>query len=197
VRYALTKGIAVIACSAQLVLGGGASNLGRMTPTTTVTAAAARASGAANVLALPDGVIWAYDNGEVVRSADDGAHWRVALPTWPSTQLALQVTGAFFLNAADAWAITSHSWPAPPGVTTVWRTTNGGASWQQGTSVPGPVGNTPFDSWSLPVQRTASASVPWANRRQGVAPCATTSFGPPPTPVRDGTGKAAPVSLGK
>jgi photosystem II stability/assembly factor-like uncharacterized protein len=97
------------------------------------------------VLALPDGVIWAYDNGEVVRSPDDGARWRVALPTWPQTQLALQVTGAFFLNADDAWAVTSHSWPAPPGVTTVWRTTDGGADWQQGTSVPGPVGNTPLD----------------------------------------------------
>ena len=32
-----------------------------------------------------------------------------------STQISLHVTGAFFLNANDAWAETQHEWPAQPG----------------------------------------------------------------------------------
>jgi hypothetical protein len=51
--------------------------------------------------------------------------------------VSLQVTGAFFLNADDAWAETEHEWPAQPGATTTWQTTDGGATWHQGISLPG------------------------------------------------------------
>ncbi|HTV10392.1 MAG TPA: hypothetical protein VME20_00895 [Acidimicrobiales bacterium] len=89
------------------------------------------------MLALPGGVVWAYDGTEILRSTDEGAHWRAVLPTWPQKPTALQVTGAFFLTARDAWAVTDNQWPAPPGVTTVWQTTNGGATWHEGISFPG------------------------------------------------------------
>jgi hypothetical protein len=89
------------------------------------------------VLALPGGVVWAYDGTQILRSVDEGAHWRAVLPTWVQEPTALQVTGAFFLTARDAWAVTDHQWPAPPGVTTVWQTTDGGVTWHKGISFPG------------------------------------------------------------
>jgi hypothetical protein len=85
---------------------------------------------------LSDGVMWAYDGAEVLRSTDGGATWRTVLPTWRETQTSLQVQGAFFSSAQDAWAVTAHEWPAQPGVTTVWRTSDGGATWEQGASLP-------------------------------------------------------------
>jgi hypothetical protein len=116
---------------------------GAATAPATVAAGAATApaparrspSGAQDVLALPGGTVWAFDNdGQVVRSTGSGARWRAVFPNWRETPTALQVTGAFF---PDAWALTAHEWPAPPGVTTVWRTTDGGISWHQGKSLPG------------------------------------------------------------
>ena len=95
------------------------------------------ASGSGEVLALPGGVVWAYDGTQILRSTDEGAHWRPVLPTWSQEPTALQVTGAFFLTARNAWAVTDHQWPAPPGVTTVWQTTDGGATWHEGISFPG------------------------------------------------------------
>ncbi len=94
-------------------------------------------SGAPALLALPGGVVWDYDGSQILRSTNGGATWRAVLPTWTLTQVSLQVTGAFFLNADDAWAETEHEWPAQPGVTTTWQTTDGGATWHQGTSLPG------------------------------------------------------------
>ncbi len=111
------------------------------------TASVLTGSGAPGVLALPGGVVWAYDGAQVFRSTDAGAHWRAVLPTWPQAPTALQVTGAFFLTANVAWAVTDHLWPAPPGVTTTWETTDGGARWHQGTSLPGALTDygPPFD----------------------------------------------------
>jgi len=100
-------------------------------------AAAANGGGAPGVLALPSGIVWAYNGAQVMRSRDAGVSWHEVLPTWPQSPTALQVMGAFFLDREDAWAFTEHQWPAPPGVTTVWRTTDGGRSWQKGTSLPG------------------------------------------------------------
>jgi hypothetical protein len=94
-------------------------------------------SGAPAVLALPGGVVWDYDGAQILRSTDAGATWHAVLPSWPLTQTSRQVTGAFFLNAEDAWAETAHQWPAQPGVTTTWQTTDGGSTWQQGLSLPG------------------------------------------------------------
>ncbi|MGH9104444.1 MAG: WD40/YVTN/BNR-like repeat-containing protein [Acidimicrobiales bacterium] len=92
--------------------------------------------------------MWAYatyaNNAEVVRSTDDGAGWQKVFPNWPQTPTSLVVSGAFFLNADDAWAVTDRQWPAPPGVTTVWRTTDGGATWQKGTSFPSPLPETDY-----------------------------------------------------
>lgn len=94
------------------------------------------ASGSGDVLALGGGTAWAYDGTDILRSTDLGASWQVVFPTWPQKPTALQVTGAFFLTSKDAWALTDHQWPAPPGVTTVWQTTDGGATWLKGLSMP-------------------------------------------------------------
>ena len=108
-------------------------------------------SGATAVLALPGGVVWDFNGWEVLRSTDAGATWEPMLPTWPLTQISLQVTGAFFLNAEDAWAETEHQWPAQPGATTIWRTTDGGATWDQGISLPGApsYGTAGFDQFAF------------------------------------------------
>jgi photosystem II stability/assembly factor-like uncharacterized protein len=108
-------------------------------------------SGAPAVLALPGGVVWDYDGSQILRSTDGGAKWRAMLPTWPLTQTSLQVSGAFFLNGEDAWAETEHEWPAQPGVTTTWQTTDGGASWRQGLSLPGGLfyGTPGFDEFAF------------------------------------------------
>jgi hypothetical protein len=86
-----------------------------------------------------------------LRSTDAGANWKAVLPTWPLTQVSLQVTGAFFLNADDAWAETQHEWPAQPGATTTWQTTDGGATWHQGVSLPGgpQYGTAGFDEFAF------------------------------------------------
>jgi photosystem II stability/assembly factor-like uncharacterized protein len=108
-------------------------------------------SGAPSVLAQPGGVVWAYDGSQILRSTDAGTTWKAMLPTWPLTQTSLQVTGAFFLNSEDAWAETEHQWPAQPGATTIWRTADGGVTWDQGFSLPGaPSYGTPgFDEFAF------------------------------------------------
>ena len=88
----------------------------------------------------------------VLRSTDGGASWTPVFPTWQLTATSLEVTGAFFLTASDAWAETEHGWPAQLGVTTTWETTDGGATWHQGTSLPGgpPYGTAPaFDEFAF------------------------------------------------
>jgi hypothetical protein len=121
------------------------------TPATFPLPPAAPTSGTANVLASPGGIMWLYDGTQVLRSSDDGARWQVVFPKWVETPLSLQVEGAYFLGRKDAWAVTGHQWPAQPGVTTVWRTTDGGATWQKGVSLPGPRGySTPgFDEFAF------------------------------------------------
>ncbi|HTT92913.1 MAG TPA: hypothetical protein VMF65_25385, partial [Acidimicrobiales bacterium] len=121
-------------------------------PTTASPAAASPAgSGAPGVLALPGDVVWDYDGSQILRSTDNGVVWKAVLPTWALTETSLQVTGAFFLNAEDAWAETEHQWPAQPGVTTTWQTTDGGGSWSQGTSLPGGLsyGTRGFDEFAF------------------------------------------------
>jgi len=129
--------VAAAACALPLPLGA-TDGPATVAGTSSATAPGPSASGAQGVLALPGGIAWSTDSaGQIVRSNDSGAHWRTVFPTWSPTPTALQLTGVFFLNADDAWAVTAHEWPAQPGVTTIWRTTDGGASWHQGHSLPG------------------------------------------------------------
>ncbi len=114
-------------------------------------APAASAGGTPEVLALAGGVVWLYDGSSVLRSTDNGASWRRVFPNWAETPTSLQVEGAYFLGKDDAWAVTDREWPAQPGSTTVWRTTDGGLHWQEGVSLPGPLsyGVPTFDQFSF------------------------------------------------
>jgi hypothetical protein len=113
--------------------------------------AAASAGGTPDVLALPGGVVWLYNGSSVLRSTDNGVSWNKVFPTWAETPTALQVEGAYFLRKEDAWAVTDRQWPAQPGSTTTWRSTDGGLHWEKGVSLPGPLsyGQPGFDEFSF------------------------------------------------
>lgn len=112
---------------------------------------AASSGGPPDVLALPDGVVWLYNGSSVLRSTDTGTSWSRVFPNWAVTPTSLRVEGAYFLAGRDAWAVTSRQWPAQPGSTTVLRTTDGGAQWEEGVSLPGPLsyGEPGFDEFSF------------------------------------------------
>jgi len=144
-------GVAALACLVALTVSSGigsgdpVGDLGRAP----VNELARAGSGSAGLLVLPGGVVWASGDGQVLRSTDAGARWRSVFPTWSQGPTALHVTDAFFLNAEDAWAVTDHEWPAPPGATTIWSTTDGGARWHEGVSLPGVLTDygPPFDQF--------------------------------------------------
>jgi len=87
-------------------------------------------AGAANVLATSEGVVWSFDNqggsGVVLRSADGGRHWRVALPAqMPGSCCGL--VASYFLGPQDGWAVRADQ----SGATSVYRTSDGGRRWQR------------------------------------------------------------------
>jgi hypothetical protein len=87
-------------------------------------------AGAANVLATSEGIAWSFDNqdgsGVVLRSADGGRHWRVALPAqMPGSCCGL--VASYFLGSQHAWAVEE----SPGGISSVYRTSDGGQRWQR------------------------------------------------------------------
>jgi photosystem II stability/assembly factor-like uncharacterized protein len=84
---------------------------------------------------------WAISNtpsgGSVLRTADGGGHWRNVSP--PGVASASGATG-YFLNPDDAWAAIWTQGQANSGqrgTETIWRTTDGGRTWQQSTPIEG------------------------------------------------------------
>jgi photosystem II stability/assembly factor-like uncharacterized protein len=100
-------------------------------------------AGAANVLATSEGVVWSFDNqggsGVVLRSADGGRHWRVALRDRAQGS-SFGLVASYFLGSQHAWAVGE----SPGGISSVYRTSDGGQRWQRAgvpaaASLAGPV----------------------------------------------------------
>jgi hypothetical protein len=89
---------------------------------------AAPVGGAANILSTPPGVVWSFNiengSGVVLRSTDDGDHWRVVLSE-PASQSCFGLVASYFLGPDDAWAALEES----SGTTSVYRTSDGGRHW--------------------------------------------------------------------
>ncbi len=158
---------------------------GPLSPGRALRPPAASADGLPNALALPGGTIWYYDGARVLRSTDAGSKWGTVFPTWPASPTALQVEGAFFLDEQDAWAVTDRQWPAQPGATTVWRTTDGGAHWKKGVSLPGPL------SYGVP----GFDELAFANPTDGFGFGITSTSGQTPAPRSSRGAQPSPASL--
>ena len=89
---------------------------------------AAEASGAPTFLATTQGVVWSFNiengSGVVLRSTDDGNHWRVVLSE-PTSQVSFGLVAGYFLGSDDAWAALEEQ----TGATSVYRTSDGGRHW--------------------------------------------------------------------
>ena len=87
-------------------------------------------AGAANLLSTTQGVVWSFNiengSGVVLRSADDGKHWRVALSELAS-QDSFGLVASYFLGPEDAWAALEEQ----SGTTSVYRTSDGGRHWDR------------------------------------------------------------------
>ena len=78
---------------------------------------------------------WAItERGHVIRTTDGGVHWQNVTPQYPSTAGQQKVVAEFF-TFAIAWIAVSHT--AADGTTTVlvFRTVDGGQTWQK-TTIP-------------------------------------------------------------
>ena len=104
--------------------------IGRSSPLPAAGAAqsAAAVGGAANLLSTTHGVVWSFNiengSGVVLRSADDGNHWRVVL-SQPASQVSFGLVASYFLGPEDAWAVSEEQ----TGATSVYRTSDGGRHW--------------------------------------------------------------------
>lgn len=85
--------------------------------------------GAADLLAAAGGVVWAShlrgDTSVILRSGDDGRHWRVALSV-PTSNHDFGIVASYFLGPEHAWALDEHV----DGASWVYYTSDGGRSWQ-------------------------------------------------------------------
>lgn len=83
---------------------------------------------APTLLATTRGVIWSFNiengTGVVLRSTDDGSHWRVVLSE-PTSQASFGLVAGYFVGADDAWAALEEQ----NGATSVYRTVDGGRHW--------------------------------------------------------------------
>jgi photosystem II stability/assembly factor-like uncharacterized protein len=85
------------------------------------------------------GVAWVQVGGDIYRSADAGAHWRLVLaePTGEA-QTCGCAGGAYFLGAERAWAPVSDETPSFTYVVDrVLFTTDGGRTWRSSSPLPG------------------------------------------------------------
>ncbi|MGP8151648.1 MAG: WD40/YVTN/BNR-like repeat-containing protein [Acidimicrobiales bacterium] len=104
--------------------------IGRSSPLPAAGAAqsATPVGGAADLLSTTQGVVWSFNiengSGVVLRSADDGSHWRVVLSELAS-QVSFGLVASYFLGPEDAWAVSEEQ----TGATSVYRTSDGGRHW--------------------------------------------------------------------
>jgi len=63
---------------------------------------------------------------QVWRTTDGGTSWTVATLNVPASALSLSLD---FVNATDGWLLTGAASSSGPASATLWRTTNGGATW--------------------------------------------------------------------
>jgi hypothetical protein len=80
------------------------------------------------MLSTTQGVVWSFNiengSGVVLRSADNGNHWRVVLSE-PASQSSFGLVASYFLGPEDAWAALEEQ----SGTTSVYRTSDGGRHW--------------------------------------------------------------------
>ena len=92
------------------------------------------------MLATPGGVIWSFQpgNGEaaVLRSADAGRHWRVALPAQGADA---GLVASYFLGPDRGWAVQARRRTGKPEITTVFGTSDGGRRWWHSRPLPGDI----------------------------------------------------------
>jgi photosystem II stability/assembly factor-like uncharacterized protein len=73
-------------------------------------------------------VVWSFNiengSGVVLRSTNDGNHWRVVLSE-PTSQVSFGLVAGYFLGSDDAWAALEEQ----TGATSVYRTSDGGRHW--------------------------------------------------------------------
>jgi hypothetical protein len=132
----------------------------------TVAAAArgkATVDGAPTFLATPQGVIWSFNiengSGVVLRSADNGNHWRVALST-PQSQSNFGLVASYFLGPEDGWAALEEQQGNP----IVYRTSDGGLHWDQAdllVAAPPPIMPVLFDQLFF-AARNMAGCLRWA-----------------------------------
>ena len=84
--------------------------------------------GAVNLLSTTQDVVWSFNiengSGVVLRSADDGNHWRIVLSE-PVSQVSFGLVASYFLGPEDAWVALEEQ----TGATSVYRTSDGGRRW--------------------------------------------------------------------
>jgi len=95
--------------------------------------------GSADLLATSRDVVWSLApsdaGGAVLRSADGGRHWKIALAARPGF---FGLVTSFFLGPQRAWAVDQHQHGDGRGeTTTVFSTSDGGQTWRQSRPLPG------------------------------------------------------------
>ena len=84
------------------------------------------------------GVAWVQVAGDIYRSTDAGAHWRLVLAeATDEAQMCGCAGGAYFLGAKRAWVPVSDERSFTFVVDRVLFTTDGGQTWRSSSRLPG------------------------------------------------------------
>ena len=138
-------------------------------------------TGAPGFLATPGGVIWSYPGqGRVFRSPDGGRNWRQVLYN-------SGLSASYFLGPDDAWAIDQVEHADGRGeTTTVYRSVDGGATWQRSRPLPGDVTTfvVLFDQLLFAGSQRARVSTAPRTQKSGGPRTAVTAGLLPPCPRR-------------